>query len=34
MKFKEIEENIYYCGLNDTDRIIFDELIPLEHGTT
>lgn len=34
MKFKEIEENIYYCGLNDADRVIFDELIPLEHGTT
>ncbi len=34
MKFKEIEENIFYCGLNDADRVIFDELIPLEHGTT
>ncbi len=34
MKFKEIKENIYYCGLNDADRVIFDELIPLEHGTT
>lgn len=34
MKFKEIEKNIYYCGLNDSDRVIFDELIPLEHGTT
>ncbi len=34
MKFKEIKENIFYCGLNDADRVIFDELIPLEHGTT
>lgn len=34
MKFKEIEKNIFYCGLNDADRVIFDELIPLEHGTT
>lgn len=34
MKFKQIKENIFYCGLNDTDRVIFDELIPLEHGTT
>jgi len=34
MKFKQIKENIFYCGLNDADRIIFDELIPLEHGTT
>ncbi len=34
MKFREIEQNVYYCGLNDTGRIIFDELIPLEHGTT
>lgn len=34
MKFEEIKNNIYYCGLNDYDRKIFDELIPLEHGTT
>ena len=34
MKFKQIKENIYYCGLNDVDRVIFDELIPLENGTT
>ena len=31
---QEIEKNIYYCGLNDANRVIFDELIPLEHGTT
>lgn len=34
MEFKQIKENIFYCGLNDADRVIFDELIPLEHGTT
>ena len=34
MKFQEIKNNIYYCGLNDCDRKVFDELIPLEHGTS
>lgn len=34
MKFQELKNNIYYCGLNDCDRRVFDELIPLEHGTT
>jgi len=34
MKFQEIKNGIYYCGLNDCDRKIFDELIPLENGTT
>lgn len=34
MKFREIKNNIFYIGLNDRDRRIFDELIPLEHGTT
>lgn len=34
MKFQEIKNNIFYCGLNDCDRRIFDELIPLEHGTS
>ncbi len=34
MKFKEIKNSIYYCGLNDCDRKIFDELIPLECGTS
>jgi len=34
MRFKEIKNNILYCGLNDEDRTIFDELIPLEHGTS
>jgi flavorubredoxin len=34
MNFQEITNNVYYCGLNDCDRVIFDELIPLEHGTS
>lgn len=34
MKFKQIIDNVLYCGLNDSGRRIFDELIPLEHGTT
>ena len=34
MKFKEIKNNVYYCGLNDEHREFFDELIPLEHGTS
>lgn len=34
MKFQEIKNNVFYCGLNDCDRVIFDELIPLEHGTS
>jgi len=34
MKFQEIKNNIFYCGLNDVDRPIFDELIPLENGTS
>ncbi len=34
MKFKEIKNNIFYCGINDCDRKLFDELIPLEHGTS
>ena len=34
MKFQEIKNNVFYCDLNDEDRVIFDELIPLEHGTS
>ena len=34
MKFQKITDNILYCGLNDENRAIFDELIPLEHGTS
>ena len=34
MKFQEIKNGIFYCGLNDCDREVFDELIPLEHGTS
>lgn len=31
---KEIKNNVFYCGINDYDRVIFDELIPLDAGTT
>lgn len=31
---KKIKDNIFYCGINDYDRVIFDELIPLDAGTT
>ena len=34
MEFKEIKNNVFYCGLNDCERKIFDELIPLEQGTS
>lgn len=34
MKFREICKDVLYCGLNDVNRAIFDELIPLENGTT
>lgn len=34
MKFQEIKNNVFYCGLNDCERDIFDELIPLEQGTS
>ena len=34
MLFKEIKTSVFYAGLNDPDRVIFDQLIPLEHGTT
>ena len=34
MKFQKIKDNILYAGFNDRDRLIFDELIPLEEGTT
>ena len=34
LNFQEIKNNVFYCGLNDEDRVIFDELIPLEHGTS
>ena len=34
MIYKEIKENILYAGMNDEDRLIFDELIPLDHGTS
>lgn len=34
MKFKEIKNNIFYCGLNHKERRMFDELVPLPMGTT
>ncbi len=34
MIYKKIKENIFYAGMNDEDRLIFDELIPLDHGTS
>lgn len=34
MKMQLIKENIYYCGLKDRDRRLFDELVPLPEGTT
>lgn len=34
MYFKEIKTNILYAGMNDKDRLIFDELIPLDEGTS
>jgi len=34
MKFQEIKQNVLFCGLNDPERVVFDELIPLEHGTS
>ena len=32
--FKEIIPNIFYAGMNDEGRLIFDELIPLDNGTS
>lgn len=32
--FKEIKKNIFYAGMNDAGRLIFDELIPLDKGTS
>lgn len=31
---KLIKNNVYYCGVEDFGRKIFDQLIPLPHGTT
>ena len=31
---KLIKDNVYYCGVADFGRRIFDQLIPLPHGTT
>ncbi len=34
MIYKKIKEDILYAGMNDKDRLIFDELIPLDNGTS
>lgn len=34
MIFKKIKDNVLYAGMNDSDRLIFDELIPLDKGTS
>ena len=34
MAYKKIKDGILYAGMNDEDRLIFDELIPLDHGTS
>ncbi|MBQ9245391.1 FprA family A-type flavoprotein [bacterium] len=34
MIFKKIKEDILYAGMNDGGRLIFDELIPLDKGTS
>ncbi len=31
---KEISDGIFYCGLHDKDRKVFDQLVPLPQGTT
>ena len=31
---KEISKGVYYLGLHDYDRKIFDQLVPLPQGTT
>ena len=32
--FQKIKENVLYAGMNDGGRLMFDELIPLEKGTS
>ena len=34
MSFKKIKNNVFYAGMNDEGRLLFDELIPLDHGTS
>ncbi len=34
MLYKKIKDGIFYAGMNDKDRLIFDELIPLDNGTS
>ena len=31
---KEIIDGIFYCGIHDKTRKIFDQLVPLPQGTT
>ena len=31
---KEIASGVYYCGLHDKNRKLFDQLVPLPQGTT
>ena len=33
-RMKEISQNVFYCGLHDRDRKLFDQLVPLPQGTT
>ncbi len=34
MIYKKIKEDVLYAGMNDKDRLMFDELIPLDNGTS
>lgn len=34
MKLSLIKNNIFYCGVKDKDRKLFDQLVPLPQGTT
>ncbi|RLI33312.1 FprA family A-type flavoprotein, partial [Candidatus Bathyarchaeota archaeon] len=34
MSFREIRPGVYYVGVRDWDRRLFDELIPLPDGTS
>lgn len=34
MKLNLIKNNIFYCGVKDKDRKLFDQLVPLPQGTT
>ncbi len=34
MNFHLIKNNVYYCGIKDKERRLFDEIVPLPEGTT